>query len=144
MPPHPSGCINTQVNPTSHHPVRTTDIRQPPLGLFDIKVLYSAPTQERLVRRLAFKYEKYEKYITVRLSACFAAAGHPAETSYTTLDLYNERQPRKSPGNAGGLRQPGPLSTWSAWTSSTSSMPVGVLGGVGYWLDEVTVSKIDV
>ena len=54
------------------------------LGQIDITALYKLTTQERLLRRLVWEYEKF---LQDRLPACSAAVGHPVETSCTILDL---------------------------------------------------------
>ncbi|KAJ7745414.1 CRAL-TRIO domain-containing protein [Mycena maculata] len=56
------------------------------LGFLDVKALYRATTQERQLKRFVLEYEKF---LTQRLPACSAAAGHPVETSCTILDLNN-------------------------------------------------------
>ena len=132
MPLHPSHHINTQANPTSHHPVRTTDTRQTPWAKLTSEACTPRQRKNASYSASPSNTTNTNKFITDRLPACFAAAGHPVETSCKILDLYNECLPRKRPCNAGGLR-PGPLSTRSAWTSSTPSMPVGVFGSVGYY-----------
>jgi hypothetical protein len=54
------------------------------LGQVDTTALYKVTTQERLLRRLVWEYEKF---LIDRLPSCSTAAGHPVETSCTILDL---------------------------------------------------------
>jgi len=54
------------------------------IGNLNMKALYACTSQERLLQRLVVEYEAF---LTTRLSACSAAAGHPIETSLTILDL---------------------------------------------------------
>ncbi|KAJ7454659.1 CRAL-TRIO domain-containing protein [Mycena latifolia] len=54
------------------------------IGNLNIKALYACTSQERLLQRLVVEYESF---LSSRLPACAAAAGHPVETSLTILDL---------------------------------------------------------
>jgi len=54
------------------------------IGNLNMKALYACTSQERLLQRLVVEYESF---LTTRLTACSAAAGHPIETSLTILDL---------------------------------------------------------
>ncbi|KAJ7702840.1 CRAL-TRIO domain-containing protein [Mycena rosella] len=54
------------------------------IGNLNMKALYACTSQERLIQRLVVEYESF---LTMRLTACAAATGHPVETSLTILDL---------------------------------------------------------
>ncbi|KAJ7075160.1 CRAL-TRIO domain-containing protein [Mycena belliarum] len=54
------------------------------IGNLNMKALYACTSQDRLLKRLVVEYESF---LTSRLAACAAAAGHPVETSLTILDL---------------------------------------------------------
>jgi hypothetical protein len=117
------------------------------LGKLDIKALYSITTQERQLQRLVLEYEKF---ITDRLPACSAAVGHPVETSCTILDLYNVSLSNfyyvkdyvMQASSIGQNRYPECMGKFyiinAPWTFSA------VWAIIKPWLDEVTVSKIDI
>ncbi|KAF8919537.1 CRAL-TRIO domain-containing protein [Mucidula mucida] len=56
------------------------------LGKLDMKALYAATTQERVIQRLVYEYERF---LTERIPACTKTVGRPVETSCTILDLHN-------------------------------------------------------
>ncbi|KAJ7584686.1 CRAL-TRIO domain-containing protein [Mycena floridula] len=117
------------------------------LGLLDVKALYAITTQERLLQRLVLEYEKF---LTDRLPACSAAVGHPVETSCTIMDLnnvslssfYRVKDYVSAAASIGQDRYPETMGKFyiinSPWMFST------VWAIIKPWLDEVTVSKIDI
>ncbi|KAI0084214.1 CRAL-TRIO domain-containing protein [Irpex rosettiformis] len=117
------------------------------LGKLDIKALYQITTQERQLQRLVFEYEKF---ISERLPACAKAVGHPVETSCTILDLggvslgnfYRVKDYVAQAASIGQDRYPECMGKFyiinAPWMFST------VWSFVKPWLDEVTVSKIDI
>lgn len=117
------------------------------LGKLDIKALYQITTQDRQLQRLVFEYEKF---LTERLPACSRAVGHPVETSCTILDLggvslgnfYRVKDYVAQAASIGQDRYPECMGKFyiinAPWMFST------VWGFVKPWLDEVTVSKIDI
>jgi len=117
------------------------------LGFLDIKALYAITTQERQVKRLVYEYEKF---ITERLPACSASVGHPVETSCTILDLYNVSLSNfyrvkdyvMQASSIGQDRYPECMGKFyiinAPWAFSA------VWSIIKPWLDEVTVSKIDI
>jgi len=117
------------------------------LGKLDIKALYGITTQERQLQRLVYEYEKF---ISERLPACSAEVGHHVETSCTILDLHNV-----------GLGQFYKVKDYVAQASAIGQDRYPECMGKFYiinapylfstvwsfikpWLDEVTVSKIDI
>jgi len=117
------------------------------LGQLDIKALYAATTQERLLQRLVFEYEKF---ITDRLPACSAAAGHPVETSCTILDLYNVSLSNfyrvkdfvMQAASVGQDRYPECMGKFYIINAPWAFSAVWAI--IKPWLDEVTVSKIEI
>ncbi|KAH7930327.1 hypothetical protein BV22DRAFT_1043309 [Leucogyrophana mollusca] len=117
------------------------------LGKLDIKALYAITTQERQLQRLVFEYEKF---ISERLPACSKAIGHPVETSCTILDLHNVSLTNfyrvkdyvSMAASIGQDRYPECMGKFyiinAPWAFS------GVWSLIKPWLDEVTVSKIDI
>ncbi|EMD31791.1 hypothetical protein CERSUDRAFT_119365 [Gelatoporia subvermispora B] len=117
------------------------------LGKLDIKALYAITTQERQLQRLVYEYEKF---LTERLPACSKAVGHPVETSCTILDLqnvslsqfYRVKDYVMAAASIGQDRYPECMGKFyiinSPWAFST------VWSLIKPWLDEVTVSKIDI
>ncbi|KAI0337504.1 hypothetical protein BDW22DRAFT_1339708 [Trametopsis cervina] len=117
------------------------------LGKLDIKALYQITTPERQLQRLVFEYEKF---LTERLPACSQAVGHPVETSCTILDLggvsltnfYRVKDYVSQAASIGQDRYPECMGKFyiinAPWAFST------VWGFIKPWLDEVTVSKIDI
>jgi hypothetical protein len=104
-------------------------------------------TQERQLQRLVFEYEKFTNE---RLPACSAAIGHPVETSCTILDLYNVgltnfyrvKDYVSQAAKIGQDRYPETMGKFyiinAPWAFSA------VWAVIKPWLDEVTVSKIDI
>jgi CRAL/TRIO domain len=117
------------------------------LGKLDIKALYAVTTQERLTQHLVFEYEKF---LTERAPACSAACGHPVETSCTILDLQNVSMSNfyyvknfvMEAASIGQNRYPECMGKFyiinAPWAFSA------VWAVIKPWLDEVTVSKIDI
>ncbi|OCH86026.1 hypothetical protein OBBRIDRAFT_821263 [Obba rivulosa] len=117
------------------------------LGKLDIKALYAITTQERQLQRLVYEYEKF---LTERLPACARAVGHPVETSCTILDLqnvslsqfYRVKDYVMAATAIGQDRYPECMGKFyiinAPWAFST------VWALIKPWLDEVTVSKIDI
>ncbi|KAJ4471956.1 CRAL-TRIO domain-containing protein [Lentinula aciculospora] len=117
------------------------------LGKLDFQALYACTTQDRLLKRLVYEYEKF---ITSRLPACSAAVGHPVETSCTILDLknvsltnfYRVKDYVMAASSIGQDRYPECMGKFyiinAPWLFS------GVWTVIRPWLDEVTVSKIDI
>jgi len=117
------------------------------LGKLDIKALYGITTKERQLQRLVYEYEKF---LNERVPACSAEVGHPVETVCTILDLNNV-----------GLGQFYKVKDYVAQASSIGQDRYPECMGKFYiinapylfstvwsfikpWLDEVTVSKIDI
>ncbi|KAG6849748.1 hypothetical protein H0H93_005546 [Arthromyces matolae] len=117
------------------------------LGLLNIDALYKITTQERLVKRLVQEYEKFQ---IQRLPASCKAMGHPVETSCTILDLQNVsltsfvrvKDYVFQASSIGQNRYPECMGKFyiinAPWTFST------VWRVIKPWLDEVTVSKVDI
>ncbi|CCM03233.1 uncharacterized protein FIBRA_05358 [Fibroporia radiculosa] len=117
------------------------------LGKLDIPKLYAITTQERQLQRLVYEYEKN---VNERLPACSKAVGHPVETSCTILDLqgvsisnfYRVKDYVMSAAAIGQDRYPESMGKFyiinAPWAFST------VWAFIKPWLDEVTVSKIDI
>jgi len=117
------------------------------LGKLDIKALYALTTQERQIQRLVVEYEKF---LTDRLPACAEHVGHPVETSCTILDLYNVSLSNfyrvkdyvNQASAIGQNRYPECMGKFyiinAPWAFSA------VWSIIKPWLDEVTVSKIDI
>jgi len=117
------------------------------LGRLDIKALYEITTQERQLQRLVWEYEKF---ITERLPACSATIGHPVETVCTILDLngvsltnfYRVKDYVMKAASIGQDRYPECMGKFfiinAPWAFSA------VWSIIRPWLDEVTVSKIDI
>jgi hypothetical protein len=117
------------------------------LGNLDIKALYTITTQERLLKRLVLEYERF---LTERLPACSRTVGHPVETSCTILDLsnvglsqfYRVKDFVNQASQIGQDRYPECMGKFyiinAPWAFSA------VWAVIKPWLDEVTVSKIDI
>lgn len=117
------------------------------LGLLDIAALYSVTTQERQLQRLVYEYERNTSH---RLPACSIASGHPVETSCTILDLknvsftnfYRVKDYVMRASSISQDRYPESMGKFyiinAPWTFSV------VWNVIKPWLDEVTVSKIDI
>ncbi|KAF8350977.1 CRAL-TRIO domain-containing protein [Amanita rubescens] len=117
------------------------------LGQLDIKNLYAVTTPERQIKRLVFEYEKF---LAERLPACSAARGHPVETSCTILDLggvsitnfYRVSDYVSKAASIGQDRYPETMGKFYIINAPWSFTAVWAV--VKPWLDEVTVSKIQI
>jgi len=117
------------------------------LGKLDFKALYACTTQDRLLKRLVYEYEKF---LTSRLPACSAAVGHPVETSCTILDLkdvsltnfYRVKDYVFAASGIGQDRYPECMGKF--YIINAPWLFNGVWTVIKPWLDEVTVSKIDI
>ncbi|CAK5263809.1 unnamed protein product, partial [Mycena citricolor] len=117
------------------------------LGLIDLTAIYKVTTQERQLQHLV---TEYEKSINQRLPACSAAAGHPVQNFCTILDLkdaslsnfYRVKDYVFKAADFGQNRYPETLGKFyiinAPWLFS------GVWSVIKPWLDEVTVSKIEI
>ncbi|KAG6878445.1 hypothetical protein C0992_008164 [Termitomyces sp. T32_za158] len=117
------------------------------LGLLDLDALYKATTQDRLIKRFIQEYEKFDKH---RVPACAAAVGHPVETSCTILDLanvsltsfYRVKDYIMQASSIGQDRYPERMGKFyiinAPWAFSA------VWKVIKPWLDDVTVSKVDI
>jgi len=117
------------------------------LGKLDIKALYAATTMERQLQRLVFEYEKF---LTERLPACSKAAGHPVETSCTILDLHNVSlsnfyRVKDYVFQAASIGQDRYPETMGKFYIINAPWAFGAVWGIiKPWLDQATVSKIDI
>jgi len=117
------------------------------LGKLDIKALYAVSTQERLLQRLVFEYEKF---ISQRLPACSRACGHPVETVCTILDLgniglsgfYQVKNYVMQAASIGQDRYPECMGKFYIINAPWAFSAVWAI--IKPWLDEVTVSKVDI
>ncbi|PCH41679.1 hypothetical protein WOLCODRAFT_137541 [Wolfiporia cocos MD-104 SS10] len=117
------------------------------LGKLNIQELYKLTTQERQLQRLVVEYEKF---ITDRLPACAAAVGHPVETSCTILDLsgvslsqfYRVKDYVSAAASIGQDRYPECMGKFYIINAPWAFSAVWTV--IKPWLDEVTVSKIDI
>ncbi|KAJ7274579.1 CRAL-TRIO domain-containing protein [Mycena haematopus] len=117
------------------------------LGLLDLKALYAATTQERQIKRFVLEYEKF---LTDRLPACAAAAGHPVETSCTIMDLqnvslsnfYRVKDYVMQAAKIGQDHYPECMGKF--YIINAPFMFSTVWSFIKPWLDEVTVAKIDI
>ncbi|KAJ7352570.1 CRAL-TRIO domain-containing protein [Mycena albidolilacea] len=117
------------------------------LGQLDLKALYAATTQERQLKRFVLEYEKF---ISERLPACSAAAGHPVETSCTIMDLHNVSlsnfyRVKDYVMQASRIGQDHyPECMGKFYIINAPFMFSTVWSFIKPWLDEVTVAKIDI
>jgi len=117
------------------------------LGLLDIKALYAITTPERQLQRLVYEYEKN---LTERLPACSKAVGHPVETSCTILDLqnvslsnfYRVKDYVMQTTSIGQDRYPESMGKFFIINAPWAFSAVWTI--IKPWLDEVTVSKIEI
>lgn len=139
-----------QVNQYYPQYYHKTDIEGRPvyieeLGQLDVKRLYTITTQERLLQRLVWEYEKS---LTYRLPACSQSTGHPVETFCTIMNLYNVsltsfykvKDYVMAAASVGQNRYPETMGKFyiinAPWAFSA------VWSVIKPWLDEVTVKKI--
>lgn len=117
------------------------------LGKLDIKALYGITTQERQLQRFVCEYEKF---LTQRLPACSAEVGYHVETSCTILDLknvglgqfYNVKDYIAKASAIGQDRYPECMGKF--YIINAPYLFSTVWAFIKPWLDEVTVSKIDI
>lgn len=112
-----------------------------------MKALYAATTQERVLKRLVYEYERF---LTERIPACSREIGHPVEASCTILDLYNVRLTNfvavkdyvNEASKIGQKYYPECMGKFYIINAPWGFSAVWRL--IKPWLDEVTVSKVDI
>ncbi|KZV87548.1 putative SEC14-phosphatidylinositol/phosphatidylcholine transfer protein [Exidia glandulosa HHB12029] len=117
------------------------------LGPLDVNALYKLTTQERLLKRLVWEYEKF---LVDRLPACSAAIGHPVETSCTILDLkgvgmgqfWKVKDYIAQASNIGQNYYPECMGKF--YIINAPMLFSTVWSVTKGWLDPVTVAKIDI
>ncbi|EJD35458.1 hypothetical protein AURDEDRAFT_117386 [Auricularia subglabra TFB-10046 SS5] len=117
------------------------------LGLLDVNALYKITTQDRLLRRLVWEYERF---IDERLPACSKAVGHPVETSCTILDLkgvgigqfWRVKDYVAQASNIGQNYYPECMGKF--YIINAPMLFSTVWSAIKGWLDPVTVAKIDI
>jgi hypothetical protein len=117
------------------------------LGKLDIKALYAITSQDRLLKRLICEYERSTR---TRMPASAIAAGHPVETFCTILDLqgvslsnfYRVKDYVLEASKIGQDRYPEIMGKFYIINAPWAFSAVWSL--IKPWLDEVTVSKIDI
>ncbi|KAI9461045.1 CRAL-TRIO domain-containing protein [Russula earlei] len=117
------------------------------LGKLDIKALYAITSLDRLQKRLICEYERS---LDTRMPAASRAVGHPVETFCTIMDLdgvslsnfVRVKDYVLEAASIGQNRYPEIMGRFyiinAPWMFST------VWSIIKPWLDEVTVSKIDI
>jgi len=117
------------------------------VGKLDIKGLYATTSQERLLKRLIWEYERS---LSTRMPAAARAVGHPVETFCTIMDLqgvslssfYHVKDYVMAAAAIGQDRYPEIMGRFyiinAPWAFSA------VWSIIKVWLDEVTVNKIDI
>jgi len=117
------------------------------LGQLDMKALYAATSEERLLKRLICEYERSTRE---RMPASARVVGHPVETFCTILDLqgvsltnfYRVKDYISQASAIGQDRYPEIMGKFyvinAPWAFSA------VWNVIKRWLDEVTVSKIEI
>jgi len=117
------------------------------LGKLDFKALYAVTSQDRLLKRLICEYERS---LITRMPAASQAVGHPVETFCTVLDLqgvslsnfYRVKDYVMAAAAIGQDRYPEIMGKFyiinAPWAFSA------IWSIIKVWLDEVTVSKIDI
>lgn len=117
------------------------------LGKIDVNKLYQVTTQERQLQRLVVEYERF---LRERLPVCSEVTGELVETSCTIMDLkgvgisqfWNVKAFVQSAADVSQNNYPETMGKFyiinAPWAFKT------VWGFVKPWLDEVTVSKIDI
>jgi hypothetical protein len=112
-----------------------------------VNALYKVTTQDRLLRRLVWEYERC---ITERFPACSAAIGHPVETSCTILDLQNigisqffkVKDYISQAASIGQDRYPETMGKF--YIINAPYLFTTIWSVIKGWLDEVTVAKISI
>ncbi|KAJ7640821.1 CRAL-TRIO domain-containing protein [Mycena polygramma] len=117
------------------------------IGNLNVKALYACTSLERLLQHLVVEYESF---LTSRLPACSAAAGHPVDTSLTILDLggvslsnfIRVKDYVAAATHIGQNYYPEILGAFyiinAPWAFTA------VWAAIKPWLDEVTVSKVHI
>ncbi|KAA1476714.1 hypothetical protein DENSPDRAFT_843780 [Dentipellis sp. KUC8613] len=117
------------------------------LGQLDVNALYRITTQERQLQRLVVEYERF---LNIRAPACAAAIGHPVETTCTVLDLYNVSlmnfyRVKDYVSAASAIMQARYPETMGKFYIINAPWAFGAVWSViKPWLDEATVTKIDI
>jgi hypothetical protein len=113
----------------------------------DFKALYAVTSQDRLLKRLICEYERS---LITRMPSASQAVGHPVETFCTVLDLqgvslsnfYRVKDYVMAAAAIGQDRYPEIMGKFyiinAPWAFSA------IWSIIKVWLDEVTVSKIDI
>ncbi|KAI0301923.1 CRAL-TRIO domain-containing protein [Multifurca ochricompacta] len=117
------------------------------LGKLDIKALYAITSQERLLNRLICEYERSMRE---RLPASSRTVGHPVETFCTIMDLHNVglsnfyrvKDYVMAASAIGQNRYPEVMGKFYIINAPWAFSAVWAI--IKPWLDEVTVSKIDI
>lgn len=117
------------------------------LGKIDVGKLYAITTQERMLQRLV---SEYEKFLGTRLPACSQASGHLVETSCTILDLnnvgisafYRVKDYVLAASDIGQNHYPETMGKFYIINAPYLFSTIWSL--IKPWLDEVTVSKINI
>jgi len=117
------------------------------LGQLDIKALYAITTQDRLLKRLICEYERSTRE---RMPASARAVGHPVETFCTILDLggvslsnfYRVKDYVSEASKIGQDRYPEIMGRFYIINAPWAFSAVWTM--IKPWLDEVTVSKIEI
>jgi hypothetical protein len=112
-----------------------------------VQALNAATTNERLLQRLVFEYEKS---LTKRLPACSKTMGHPVETFCTILDLggvslsnfYHVKDYVFAATSIGQLRYPEAMGKFYIINASWAFSAVWAM--IRPWLDDVTASKVEI
>ncbi|KAJ7617012.1 CRAL-TRIO domain-containing protein [Mycena rosella] len=107
------------------------------IGNLNMKALYACTSQERLIQRLVVEYESF---LTMRLTACAAATGHPVETSLTILDLGGDYVFATT--SIGQNMYPECMGAFyiinAPWAFTA------IWAAIRPWLDEVTAAKVQI
>ncbi|KAG1740344.1 CRAL-TRIO domain-containing protein [Suillus lakei] len=106
------------------------------LGKLNVPALYGVTTKERLLQRLVLEYEKF---LTERLPASSAAVGHPA---FSLSSFYQVRDYVNEASKIGQDRYPECMGKFYIINAPWGFSAVWSL--IKPWLDEVTVSKIEI
>ncbi|KAI9466610.1 CRAL-TRIO domain-containing protein [Lactarius psammicola] len=117
------------------------------LGKLDIKALYAITSQERLLKRLICEYERSTR---TRMPTSALMVGHPVETFCTILDLqgvtlsnfYRVKDYILETSKIGQDRYPEIMGKFYIINAPWTFTAVWTM--IKPWLDEVTVSKIEI
>ncbi|KIY67983.1 hypothetical protein CYLTODRAFT_352156 [Cylindrobasidium torrendii FP15055 ss-10] len=117
------------------------------LNNLDMKALYAVTSQERVVKRLVYEYERF---LSVRAPACARECGHPVETSCTILDLggvslTNFVAVKDYVMEASSIGQNRYPECMGKFYIINAPWAFGAIWRcIRPWLDEVTISKVDI